>query len=663
MPILANTTMVPYNINVARINEVTEEMPKAVQGSDEHKRTHYYKPGSESRAEEEMNEGHTKPIFVHTGLTKFEEFRKIFLSYGYKLKPLPGGDRTLCGWDIMVKSLPDGEAWAQLNIPGKKYMWKSISENPTEFKHIVFTLIPEVLVQMKREANIRDDKEGFEAVSRLQEWLLERTHGKSPLLDYAYSEVGNKSDDTSYEIGMNGEGDKFKMLPALDWFPKELRQFDPLTLLLLFPEAEATAFMLAIGKALFGNPNVDTIASGHNFTHGSRSIAFTLGHPKIGKTYFINELSRIMHECGFKSSAMKCDLANNYGGYSQFVEPHMAVLNDTSSHTMDGLLRKAAVDKLKMIGSGDKISVEEKFQKRKEVYPRATLFLMGNDIKVSSRLYGDKGMKDRLLVLKAYDRYEMGKIVGKKQQNMWLHLNETLPKMFNGKFSKDLYLLRFLRACADLFAETCGFEFKNGRYVKTKKGDYLQDRLDELREQFRSKDDFNHLEEFVEKAGNIALFTLALNKISLEDDLIIDNNYIRKSMPFSLLVATLKMQLSQSSIPKEFFVSKLDTECKLSLAVKQSMFDTLHTKSNVAKAFEVITSDMESDQGIGYPTRRHSYEGWANCLVNWQKTVETEAYKKKMKEIAKLPDIVSIVEPLAQFFRHQVSTQKRIVNL
>jgi hypothetical protein len=393
-----------------------------------------------------------------------------------------------------------------------------------------------------------------------------------------------------------------KMLPIRSMLPEVLNTQDVTQLLHVLPAAEQEMLMLMLGRGLIGANGQETV-SGGKIAHTWRGWCLLQSAVAgIGKSTFINTLSRVLSTLGYKVEGLPNSMTNKFGWYDP-ATADFTLRDDFNEDTQAQFIKNEVV---KTIASGGTFTAEEK-GKPHVTGVKATTLILGatNHNKQSQYIGADSGALDRANILSTYAEMDL----------LADELPTTLIEQWNTLASKydvswDALMLWLLVESAERFQALIPDMPKMAQTYK------------DLRAAYSVKIGLTAVEDLVKATMHLAAWHIA-RKVYPEDQMqaCVD---IAKEYSAAHLLATIGTTLVKDLKGTAFVPVGLSLANSKALATQ---FNDLCVEVEVntpQKTFNKVTQMMHTNDGWRYPSQVSAYYGKMNAkeLYNQVKVYE-----------------------------------------
>lgn len=259
-------------------------------------------------------------------------------------------------------------------------------------------------------------------------------------------------DPTGSLTGKPSSNDPKTWVPAREWFDESLRKVEMKDVFTLFPRAELEILSLILGRVAVGRSNHIPSGWSDPVKHTYRTAGVIVGKdPGTGKSILFNNLTSALSRCGFSTASFKSTVERF--GLKNTALADIAYKDDTSIKSLKDFLSS---EETKILVTGGLFSVEEKFARGEQIWPRCVILLNSNAWSNNFSYDLDPGIIDRVKLLSTYRRFELERM----PENM-TGVSEGSPNAFPeshipwlaeklGVDEEALYLW-CIRLCADKF--------------------------------------------------------------------------------------------------------------------------------------------------------------------------------------------------------------------
>lgn len=530
------------------------------------------------------------------------DITEALLKKGYKLVPTVKGKHA--NHNIYVKSrVPENQ-----NI----HYWKRPT---TEIEWTGFTSTLENVIYNLGSVNGSD----YLSIARkLQVNLLQQaTDKKTVLAGIGYSNAFCK--DPKADRSFSGQL-AFKQIPRLSWFP-ELKDLSPFELLALFPQAEAKAFMLMLGRTMCGVGG--SISTEGTIAHRMRAAAIVVGvDPGLGKSTLLTGLIAAMKLLGYHAEPI-VDGAARFG-WGEVAESDLAFRDDLNRQSQTALLKS---DKLKTIITGGALSTERKGIDSDTTDSKATLICCSNEYNVYDFYQMDEGSISRFNFLYTYNREELA-----EKYNFDARGVENITRLCKKYNVKENRLYTYLLAhSVEYFLEVLGYEVTDQQLLQTGE-DTLQTVMADLRKEYIYAPAITHVKDLVTSSAHLlALAIGSFRKKSVRD------NVVSKLEPigfdYTLLYEVIR-HYSMSGTTEPWDLVGIESGCKRAVKKRLEDLNNKQGNRNALDAFVLLTSELLSVDGATFPKAPGNYVRlWAEAKKKIPALVEHYAQEYDYDEV------------------------------
>lgn len=261
-------------------------------------------------------------------------------------------------------------------------------------------------------------------------------------------------DPTGSLTGRGSSSNPRIWVPAREWFDSNLHSVKMKDVFTLFPKAELEILSLIIGRIAVGRSNHIPAGWEEPIKHTYRSAGVIIGKdPGTGKSILFNGFTAALSKCGFTTASFK-NTTERFGLKSSALAD-VAYKDDTSLRSLRSFLES---EETKILVTGGLFSVEEKFAKGEQIWPRCVILLNSNAWSPAFCYDLDPGIIDRVKLLSTYRKVELNRMpetmtgVSEGSPNAFpeYHIPWLAEKL--GVDTEALFLW-CLRLCADKFWE------------------------------------------------------------------------------------------------------------------------------------------------------------------------------------------------------------------
>lgn len=192
-------------------------------------------------------------------------------------------------------------------------------------------------------------------------------------------------------------------LPPVDWFDERVRQLKFTDIFTLWPEAESEMLMLILGKAWLGRSSSQLVGESKVLEHTFRSVGIIVGEDAgLGKSTIFDKLSRATNKTGYRWSNFR-DISEQFG-MAEVATSDITYKDDVTGPTLAKLISS---ENTKILASGGRIFVEDKFQKGTSLHARCVVLANTNEWNPRLAYSLDPGTVDRIKLLTTFRRNEL----------------------------------------------------------------------------------------------------------------------------------------------------------------------------------------------------------------------------------------------------------------
>ena len=251
-------------------------------------------------------------------------------------------------------------------------------------------------------------------------------------------------------------------------------------LLCIFPKAERKILALWIGRAFFGGGDIDNLdLEGMSKPNDWRYAVILSGDPKTGKSFLIDQIIRYATWLGLQTAST--DLEGRQFGGERIARAHIAYNMDATSNQVYSWSHASNTNSYI---SGDMVSVEEKYQPRREALAHSAFIVACNNPSFGGKM--PPGAVDRLIVLETEPKCALMNSGVKSLYHAW---QDTIKKMRSetGIDYNFLSLMARLVACSvEEYITILGLQYNDDTELYRQVNDSrLTDAIDELRKDLR----------------------------------------------------------------------------------------------------------------------------------------------------------------------------------
>ena len=191
------------------------------------------------------------------------------------------------------------------------------------------------------------------------------------------------------KVTVTGRKGAHKVLPLHHWFPENLQDIDPDSLMPLLPPAERRQLKLMLGRVMVGANK--TVALEGTVHHTFRSYGIIISEQGLGKSTFIDYIQDTLKALGYTTTQVA--QSDTRFGWGVAATADLALVDDLVADTQKRLAQSVQI---KSMVSNNMVRVEEKGMPAYDV--RATSVIIGCSNKFDYSIYigMDGGSIDRL---------------------------------------------------------------------------------------------------------------------------------------------------------------------------------------------------------------------------------------------------------------------------
>jgi hypothetical protein len=552
--------------------------------------------------------------------------------YGYMLVATATGQ--YCGYTAYVRE--HDLKIKGLNTPADFWYWRPLNST---YEDVSFKL---AIKASAEDLIAHCPSEQIQVYKALALNILDNSAGQNSTVFSLQLAEFHAQKGTTKTATLNCKRGHFKVLPTLDCFPEELRQIDPLSLLTIFPEAEAKQLMLILGKSVVGSRG-SRVAEGR-IEHTFRSYGIIVGTDAgLGKSSLLNYITACMGKLGY--SVVQAPQEMTRFGWGPIAQSDLATVDDLTTDTQKNLITNVFI---KTLTSNGGIRVEEKGIAGWDTESKTTLLGCSNGYNPADFIAMDSGSISRLNLMLTYNRAEL---TSKYGDDNGVEIDKYWSALAN-RLSIDISCITayLLRKCADYFLDVTGYSWDSGRLFKDCP-DVLEDTINANRALFRIETNLSHANEVVESIINIVGLAIASEKDKKAAKMLEVLQYVDFSP--SLLLTTMRLFAKtkrSNALPEEYKdlgIHQASWDSKQYVDAKLNNFDNMYTEKTSSAAFEILIRELKSKSGFGYPGRINFY---APIWDSYKRSIQTYINKYKDLETETPPEVEVAVDEISKIF-------------
>jgi len=403
-------------------------------------------------------------------------------------------------------------------------------------------------------------------------------------------------------LTLNAACNAHKFVPTVDMFPESVRTIPASDLLTLFEEPEMNQLMLILGRACIGASGAGCIEG--DIEHTFRSYGIIVGtEAGLGKSTLIGYILRAFDILGYSSEQINSDF--NRFGWASIAQADMSTIDDLTPQVQKKMLSD---NRIKSVVSNGMLKTENKGIDATNVKSITVLLGCSNSTNYADYIDMDSGMLSRLNLLYSRTAAELRAAYPDEDEFMGT-LQQWERLAAKHEVDTTVLAMWLLRMCADKFLDAAGYEMVNGRMVKNKELDTLEQQINANRARFRIDVNLNHVEELVDGCVEaMAMALLAKTAVSRRSAL---KDIDRSTFTPELLTGYLTA-LSSAPIQSDSYSrlrgTQLDMATQAYWQPKLHGWTGLNLTKTIHEALTVVLKELKSVKGIGYPHSAMQYE-------------------------------------------------------
>jgi hypothetical protein len=533
-----------------------------------------------------------------------------------------------CGFSVYRLRHPTLEESEGLNVPPGFRYWAPIGESDrTAFLMAVRREVEECIADATKEE-----------AAALRTIAVQFADNAADSTCKVYRVSRSMVAESPRSVTYSGKAGMHRYVPPLSWFSQALQDIDPTELLTLLPPAEREAFVLLLGRLMAGASSTET-AEGR-LEHTWRSYAIMVGKPGVGKSTLLRWLKEALDRQGYTHAPVD----TNFGrfGWGDVAAADLAFIDDLN---LAGTEKLIGAQHIKTLVTGGELLVEDKGVKAVRVQAHCVVLALCNAYDYGHYVGKDGGELSRLNMLDTYSEPELKEIYGSDNDvrvyQHWVERSAALG------VPPVVLMQRLLRHCLDAFLDVEGYRVESGTLERYRISE-IEMAMGDLRDRYRIDTSLRHVEELVKAVG--WFFAYLLVHGGLPARVVRDNIELIDFCP-DIVLPYLDLLTSEMCLPDCFICPSMGRSCLPYIKAKLHDLERLkHTKS-VAQAFEIVTGEIRSSNGFGYPRKIVTYQALWQQVRREFPYMEEQVRRHRLTE-AQDRDLPRVMSSAASVLKH-----------
>lgn len=406
----------------------------------------------------------------------------------------------------------------------------------------------------------------------------------------------------------------YSQVPSLSWFP-HLKALSPERLLALFPKAEAELLMLTIGKAIWGNQNINIMEG--EISHQMRSAVFIHGMAGTGKSVVMKHLVAGFEYLGYSTDLIS-DGVTKFG-WGEVARADIAWREDMTDRVQKSILESP---ELKSIITGGDISTQRKGENAVVVKSNATLFFCTNSAGKHLFKDMDAGSLDRFKFLDTYNLDEQHDMEQEEGFSRNTYHNWTALCKEYGVSSLELSVY-LMSHCADKFLKACGKKIQDGQLVDNG-ADTLKEQTDTLSSKLIIQTNLAYLKDAVYSVSHLVALAIASKEnVTPEGKAKMTAIAEKSAFGHTLLQQALYAYVATGGTSREKYILQLQYDCYTAMSMQIDRRSNEISRMHANQAFNAMVSELISEDGYKFsPTVAYYSNDWKEARKSLHRAVK-----------------------------------------